>query len=65
MIAALYPCSQARLASNLEEFDGERVRCILLITHPPKVAIARLENRLTGVSSRLIRKNHPPTREQA
>jgi len=51
--------------ATLEEFDGERDPVHLLITYPPKVAIARLGNSLKGVSSRLIRKKHDPSIERA
>ncbi len=51
--------------ATLQEFDGEQDHVHLLITYPPKVAIARLVNSLKGVSSRLIRKKHYPSIERA
>ena len=46
--------------AELVEFDGEKDHVHLLINYPPKVSIAKLVNRLKGVSSRMLRKkNHP------
>lgn len=45
--------------SNLIELDGENDHIHLLIEYPPKVSISKLVNSLKGVSSRLIKKEHP------
>jgi len=52
-------------AATLEECDGARDHVPWLITYPPKVAIARRVNSLTGVSSRLMRKKRDPRIERA
>lgn len=44
---------------ELFEFDGEKNHVHLLVTYPPKVSVSKLVNSLKGVSSRLLRKNHP------
>lgn len=41
------------------EFDGEADHVHLLVYYPPKFAVARLVNRLKGVSSRLLRTRRP------
>jgi putative transposase len=41
------------------EFDGETTHVHLLVNYPPTVAISKLLNSLKGVSSRLLRKQHP------
>lgn len=51
--------------ANLVEFDGEHDHVHLLVTYPPKVAIARLVNSLKGVSSRLIRQKSHSSIERA
>ncbi len=43
----------------LVEFNGEDDHVHLLVNYPPKVAVTKLVNSLKGVSSRLLRKNHP------
>lgn len=45
--------------AELVEFDGESDHVHLLVNYPPKIAISKLVNSLKGVSSRLLRKNHP------
>ena len=45
--------------AKLEAFEGERDHVHLLVTHPPKVAVARLVNSLKGASSRMLRKEVP------
>ena len=45
--------------AELVEFDGEDDHVHLLVNYPPKVTISKLVNSLKGVSSRLLRKNHP------
>jgi len=45
--------------AELIEFDGEDDHVHLLVSYPPKVAVAKLVNSLKGVSSRLLRKQHP------
>jgi putative transposase len=49
----------AQFEAELIEFDGEVDHVHLLINYPPKIAISKLVNTLKGVSSRLLRKNHP------
>jgi putative transposase len=44
---------------ELVEFNGENNHIHLLVTFPPKVAIARLVNSLKGVSSRRMRQEFP------
>ena len=41
---------------ELVEFNGEANHVHLLVNFPPKVALSKLVNSLTGVSSRLLRK---------
>ena len=50
--------------ARLVEMDGEDDHVHLLIEYPPKVAVSRLVNSLKGVSSRLLRKERPDTRER-
>ena len=45
--------------AQLVEFNGETEHIHLLVNYPPKVAVSKLVNSLKGVSSRLIRKQHP------
>lgn len=45
--------------AELVEFNGEDDHVHLLVTYPPKVAVARLVNSLKGVSSRLMRQQFP------
>lgn len=49
----------ANFEAELVEFDGEDDHVHLLVSYPPKVAVAKLVNSLKGVSSRLLRKQHP------
>ena len=51
--------------ATLVECDGEGDHVHLLVTYPPKVAIAKLVNSLKGVSSRLIRSKGYPSIERA
>ena len=44
---------------ELSEFDGEGDHVHLLVNYPPKVSVSKLVNSLKGVSSRMLRKNHP------
>lgn len=48
----------ADFEAELVEFDGEDDHVHLLVSYPPKVAVAKLVNSLKGVSSRLLRKQH-------
>lgn len=50
--------------AELREFNGEDDHVHLLVHYPPKVALAKLVNSLKGVSSRLIRRDHPEVRKQ-
>jgi putative transposase len=45
--------------TELIEFNGETNHVHLLVTFPPKVAIAKLVNSLKGVSSRRMRQEFP------
>ncbi len=45
--------------AELIECDGEDDHAHLLVQYPAKVALSRLVNSLKGVSSRLLRGNHP------
>ena len=45
--------------TELIEMNGETEHIHLLLNYPPKVSISKLVNSLKGVSSRLIRKQHP------
>jgi putative transposase len=45
--------------AELVEFDGEHDHVHLLVNYPPKVALSKLVNSLKGVSSRILRKQHP------
>ena len=45
--------------TDIVEMNGEDNHIHLLINYPPKVSISKLVNSLKGVSSRLIRKQHP------
>ena len=45
--------------TELIEMNGETEHVHLLLNYPPKVSISKLVNSLKGVSSRLIRKQHP------
>jgi putative transposase len=50
--------------AELVEFNGEGEHVHLLVNYPPKVSISKLVNSLKGVSSRLIRKQHPELDDQ-
>lgn len=45
--------------TELVEMNGETEHIHLLLNYPPKISISKLVNSLKGVSSRLIRKQHP------
>ena len=45
--------------AELTGFNGEGEHVHLLINYPPKVALSKLVNSLKGVSSRLLKKEHP------
>ena len=45
--------------TELVEMNGETEHIHLLLNYPPKVSISKLVNSLKGVSSRLIKKQHP------
>jgi putative transposase len=45
--------------AELVEFDGEDDHVHLLVNYPPKVALSKLVNSLKGVSSRILRRQHP------
>ncbi len=48
-----------KFESELVEMNGGTEHVHLLLNYPPKVSISKLVNSLKGVSSRLIRKQHP------
>lgn len=58
-LRAIFAKICADFEAELVEFDGEDDHVHLLVTYPPKTAIAKLVNSLKGVSSRLLRKQHP------
>ena len=45
--------------AELIEVDGKSGHVHLLVSYPPKVSVSSLVNSLKGVSSRLLRKEHP------
>ena len=47
---------------ELVELNGEEDHLHLLINYPPKLALSKLVNSLKGVSSRLLRLQHPELR---
>lgn len=49
----------ADFEAELVEFNGESSHVHLLVSFPPKVAVARLVNSLKGVSSRRLRQEFP------
>lgn len=49
----------ADFETELVEFNGENNHVHLLVSFPPKVAVARLVNSLKGVSSRRLRQEFP------
>jgi putative transposase len=44
---------------KLVEFNGEKDHVHLLINYPPKLSLSKIVNSLKGVSSRLLRQQHP------
>lgn len=46
-------------AATLAEFNGEDNHVHLLVQYPPTVQLSRLVNSLKGVSSRVLRRDHP------
>ena len=44
---------------RLTEFNGEENHVHLLVNYPPSVSLSKLVNSLKGVSSRLLRLQHP------
>lgn len=44
---------------ELVEFNGEEDHVHLLVNYPPNVSLSKLVNSLKGVSSRLLRLQHP------
>lgn len=45
--------------ASLIQFDGEVDHVHLLINYPPQVQLSKLINSLKGVSSRMLKKDHP------
>jgi putative transposase len=45
--------------ATLTEFNGEGNHVHLLVQYPPTVQLSRLVNSLKGVSSRVLRRDHP------
>ena len=50
--------------AELVEFDGEDDHVHFLVNYPPKIAISSLVNSLKGVSSRVLRANHPSIKQK-
>lgn len=50
--------------ATLDEFNGEADHVHLLVRYPPTVRLSDLVNSLKGVSSRLIRRDHPKEVQQ-
>ena len=61
----LHTCEQAMrevcedFDATLAEFNGEDDHVHLLVQYPPTVQLSRLVNSLKGVSSRILRREHP------
>lgn len=53
----------ADFGCRLDEFNGESDHVHLLVSFPPTVQISRLVNSLKGVSSRIMRRDHPELAE--
>jgi len=49
----------ADFEAKLVEMDGEADHVHLLVWYPPKISVSKLVNSLKGVSSRLMKKQHP------
>jgi putative transposase len=45
--------------ATLTEFNGETDHVHLLVQYPPTVELSKLVNSLKGVSSRVLRRDHP------
>lgn len=45
--------------AELTEFNGEGDHVHLLVQYPPQVTVSTLVNSLKGVSSRVLRRDHP------
>jgi len=45
--------------AELVEMGGEADHVHLLVRYPPKISVSKLVNSLKGVSSRLMKKQHP------
>lgn len=45
--------------AELREFNGEGDHVHLLVQYPPQVTLSTLVNSLKGVSSRVLRRDHP------
>ena len=50
--------------AELIEIDGEEDHVHLLVNYPPKVSVSALVNSLKGVSSRMLKKEHPELLER-
>lgn len=63
--AVLTTCQQSMesvcedFGATLSEFNGEADHVHLLVQYPPAVRLSDLVNSLKGVSSRIIRRDHP------
>jgi putative transposase len=55
-------CSDAH--ATRVQMDGEGDHVHLLVQYPPKMAVSSLVNSLKGVSSRLLRQQHPDIRKR-
>src|SRR5688572_19342647 len=49
--------------AQLIEVDGEENHVHLLVNYQPKIAVSKLVNSLKGVSSRMLRKLYPQTKQ--
>ena len=58
-LRAIFAGVCADFEAELVEFDGEHNHVHLLVSYPPKVELSKLVNSLKGVSSRMLRKEHP------
>ncbi len=58
-LEAIFKDVARNFETELIEMNGETEHVHLLLNYPPKVSISKLVNSLKGVSSRLIRKQHP------
>ncbi len=58
-LRAIFERVCADFGATVLDFNGEDDHVHLLVNYPPKVALSGLVNSLKGVSSRIMRRNHP------